>query len=156
MSHQLPELLAELVKHAKDAHKLSAKAYATPTIHNVKKKSEDRSSDRVQLDRHLHEIHCLAVELGLADQQPHRYGEKRIALGFGRDVLDPRRGPRIPTIKDSLIVASVKREPLSEEQIKEMWRRTVGDLRTCAVTLARKVEQAHGITATTASREAGK
>ncbi|WP_079218895.1 hypothetical protein [Herbaspirillum robiniae] len=99
------DLLARLAKHAKDAHKLAAKldCINAPDAHAAKKANINRADDVQQLDRHLHEIHCLAVELGVADAQPHRYGEKRINLGFGREILDPRR---FPAVKDSLTAQS--------------------------------------------------
>lgn len=89
------DLLTQLAAHTKAALKLSTKleSSSAPDAHAAKKRSVDRSGDVVQFERHMHEIHCLTVELGLADPQPHRYGEKRISLGFGRETLDPRRTP---------------------------------------------------------------
>lgn len=91
------ELLTQLAAHTKTALKLSTKleSSSAPDAHAAKKRSVDRTGDVVQLERQLHEIHCLAVELGLADLQPHRYGEKRISLGFGRETLELRRTPAV-------------------------------------------------------------
>ncbi len=89
------EKLAALEAQAKAARKLAERlaSPSAPTAHNATKDAEKRLADKVQLDRHMHEIHCLAVELGLADPQSHRYGEKIVALGFGRETRDPRRTP---------------------------------------------------------------
>lgn len=47
----------------------------------------------VQRDRHLHEIHCLAVELGLSGRQPWRYGTRSVQLTTGGAVPEIWRTP---------------------------------------------------------------
>ena len=46
-----------------------------------------------QHSRYMHELHCLAVELGLCAPQPERYGEHRMSIGFGREVREIWRCP---------------------------------------------------------------
>ncbi len=46
-----------------------------------------------QHERYMHELHCLAVELGLCAPQPERYGERRMSIGFGREIREIRRTP---------------------------------------------------------------
>lgn len=64
-----------------------------PSVKNAAKDGEDRRAIKQQIDRDMHELHCLAVEIGIADADPSRYGEKRISAGFGRDCLEMRRAP---------------------------------------------------------------
>lgn len=68
-----------------------------PTIKGAAKDGADRRAIKQQIDRDMHELHCLAVEIGIADADPVRYGERRIAAGFGRDHLEMRRFPVLAT-----------------------------------------------------------
>lgn len=43
--------------------------------------------------RYMHELHCLAVELGLSTPQPERYGEHRMQMGWGREIREVWRAP---------------------------------------------------------------
>lgn len=69
----------------------------SPSVKNAAKDGEDRRAIKQQIDRDMHELHCLAVEIGIADADPSRYGEKRIAAGFGREHLEMRRFPVLAT-----------------------------------------------------------
>lgn len=55
--------------------------------------AEVRLAARMQLARDLHELHCLAVEIGIAAPEPNRYGERRASIGFGREMLERFRYP---------------------------------------------------------------
>lgn len=68
-----------------------------PTVKGAAKDGATRRAIKQQIDRYMHELHCLAVEIGIADADPARYGERRIAAGFGRDHLEMRRFPVLAT-----------------------------------------------------------
>lgn len=91
MVAQLKKLQA-VAKSIERAH-VALKARKPPSAKNAARDEDDRRAIKQQIDRDMHELHCLAVEIGIADADPARYGEKRIAAGFGRDLLEMRRVP---------------------------------------------------------------
>lgn len=91
MVAQLRKLQA-VAKSIERAHK-ALDNRKPPTVKQAAKDGADRRAIKQQIDREMHELHCLAVEIGIADADPARYGEKRIAAGFGRDHLEMRRAP---------------------------------------------------------------
>ena len=93
------ERLEKLIKTAKDA---------LANLKNAKKATQRREGETIkasrirgatadekfrQHQRYMHELHCLSVELGLCAPQPERYGERRMTLGFGREVREFWRKP---------------------------------------------------------------
>ena len=93
------ERLERLVKTAREAlaNYKSAKKTTQPRDGETIKASRLRGATADekfrQHERYMHEIHCLAVELGVAAPQPERYGERRMSLGFGREIREIRREP---------------------------------------------------------------
>lgn len=93
------ERLEKLVKIAKEAlsNYKSAKKATQPrdgeTIKASRLRGATANEKFRQHSRYMHELHCLAVELGLCDPQPERYGERRLSLGFGREVREIWREP---------------------------------------------------------------
>ncbi|GAB1254503.1 hypothetical protein [Desulfovibrio falkowii] len=93
------ERLERLVKTAREAlaNYKSAKKTTQPrdgeTIKASRLRGATANEKFRQHERYMHEIHCLAVELGLAAPQPERYGERRMSLGFGREIREIRREP---------------------------------------------------------------
>lgn len=91
---------ASLLKAIQVAAKAVEREYARlakrapPTPKSAEKDAVQRREIKQQIDRGLHELHCLVVELGIATPQPERYGEKRLSAGFGRQTLELRRTPR--------------------------------------------------------------
>lgn len=81
-----------------------------PSVKNAAKDGEDRRAIKQQIDRDMHELHCLAVEIGIAEPDASRYGEVRIAAGFGRERLELRR---IPTPPDHFSPDGYKLVPLA-------------------------------------------
>lgn len=96
MSEQKLEALVVAARSAlatqRKATRLSARI-AKASHKQAASLTEDANDEFRQLSRDMHELHCLAVELGLAEAEPHRYGEKRVPLGWGRDVLEVFRAP---------------------------------------------------------------
>ena len=93
------ERLEKLIKTAKDA---------LANLKSAKKATQRREGETIkasrirgatadekfrQHSRYMHELHCLSVELGVAAPQPERYGERRMTLGFGREVREFWRKP---------------------------------------------------------------
>ncbi|WP_137917117.1 hypothetical protein [Hydrogenophaga sp. 2FB] len=76
----------------REIERLAKRAPPSPKV--AEKDALQRRDIKKEIDRGLHELHCLAVELGIASPQPERYGEKRVAAGFGRHALEFRRAPR--------------------------------------------------------------
>lgn len=91
--------LEALVKTAKEAlaNYKSAKKATQPrdgeTIKASRLRGATANEKFRQHERYMHELHCLAVELGLCDPQPERYGERRMSIGFGREIREIRRAP---------------------------------------------------------------
>lgn len=85
-----------LATEAKAAAKIEAKlaASAAPSVHSAEKASVSRTEEVRQLNRHKHEIHCIAVELGLARMETWRYREQRSPIGFGREAIENQRAPK--------------------------------------------------------------
>jgi hypothetical protein len=103
------ERLQHIAARAKAAAKLLEKLHrrTPPNAAQAAKDEEVRLSARMQLNRDLHELHCLAVEIGIAAPEPRRYGERRASLGFGRDTLESFRHPEISF--DALTLPGVER-----------------------------------------------
>lgn len=78
---------------AKELKKLQARR--APGVSAAARDAEVRLAARMQLARDLHELHCLAVEIGIALPEPHRYGERRASIGFGREMLESFRRPEL-------------------------------------------------------------
>ena len=93
------ERLEKLIKTARDAlaNLKSAKKATQPrdgeTIKASRLRGTTANEKFRQHERYMHELHCLAVELGVASPQPERYGERRLSLGFGREVREFWRQP---------------------------------------------------------------
>lgn len=93
------ERLEKLAKTAKDAlaNLKSAKKATQPRDGETIKASRIRGATADekfrQHSRYMHEIHCLAVELGLAAPQPDRYGEHRMPISCGREMREFWRKP---------------------------------------------------------------
>lgn len=81
------EKLAAIATLAKAAAASEAKVAAAAS-------EAESTRNSLQRDRHMHEIHCLAVELGLADRQPHRYEVRSVPLWPGSATTEKWREPR--------------------------------------------------------------
>jgi hypothetical protein len=57
------------------------------------KRQQDANAYYRQANIHAHEVHCLCVELGIADPEESRYGVKLIDLGYGRNIQRVFRRP---------------------------------------------------------------
>lgn len=77
---------------AKELEKVQRRS--PPDMRGTARDDEVRLAARMQIARDLHELHCLAVELGISQPEPHRYGERRASIGFGREMLENFRHPK--------------------------------------------------------------
>lgn len=93
MIEKLSQMAARAKAASQELKKLQRRR--APDAKAAAKDAEVRLAARMQLARDLHELHCLAVELGIATPEPHRYGERRASIGFGRDMLETFRRPEI-------------------------------------------------------------
>jgi hypothetical protein len=91
------EKLTQIAVRARAASKELAKLQRRrpPAASAAARDAEVRLAARMQLARDLHELHCLAVEIGIAQPEPSRYGERRASIGFGREMLENFRRPVI-------------------------------------------------------------
>jgi hypothetical protein len=66
-----------------------------PTTRNAARDAEARADIMRQIERDKHELHCLCVEAGIAAHDPSRYGNRRVGMSFGRDLMEFRREPNL-------------------------------------------------------------
>lgn len=64
----------------------------TKAAQNIKRQEDANFAFR-DAERQAHEIHCIAVEMGMAAPEEWRYGDKAVGMKFGRELLEHRRRP---------------------------------------------------------------
>ena len=80
---KLIEISKEIIKSQKKVDYLN-QSYALDSTNSQRGRIRNKQESECEyMEKQLHELHCIAVEIGIADLDESRYGEKTITTGSG-------------------------------------------------------------------------